>query len=170
MTESAQNADFRRKPQIFAGSPLLLEIPAFGGRREPQKTADFPRKPKNFAESRRKPQIGLRHLRSVTFGSAPKMAFSGFPASGLCRGWGGGGCKCRPASVHRVLLCSLRRSRLRSSSRKPGSESLGTKPPAPAQRSLSLLGHGHLLNCLGAPLTWGRPHEERVKQTTGNFF
>ena len=32
--------------QIFANSPLLLEIPEFGGRRKPQKTADFRRKPK----------------------------------------------------------------------------------------------------------------------------
>ena len=60
MTERAQNADFRRKPQIFADSPLLLEIQAFGERR----------KPKIFAENRRKPQIGLRQLRSVTFSSA----------------------------------------------------------------------------------------------------
>ena len=59
MTESTQNADFRRKPQIFADSPLLLEIPAIGGRRKPQ----------IFAENRRKPQIGLCHLRSVTFSS-----------------------------------------------------------------------------------------------------
>ena len=43
MTESTQNADFRRKPQISADSPLLLEIPAFGGRRKPQ----------IFAENRR---------------------------------------------------------------------------------------------------------------------
>ena len=64
MTEKAQTADFRRKPQIFADSPLLLEIQAFGGRRKPQKTADF----------RRKPQIGLRHLRCVTFSSALGMA------------------------------------------------------------------------------------------------
>ena len=62
-----QNADFRRKPQIFADSPLLQEIEAFGGRRKPQKTADFLRKPKIFAENRRKPLIGLRHLRCVTF-------------------------------------------------------------------------------------------------------
>ena len=73
MTERAQNADFRRKPQIFADSPLLLEIQAFGGRRKPQKTADFRRKPKIFAENRRKPQIGLRHLRSVTFSSANRV-------------------------------------------------------------------------------------------------
>ena len=50
MTERAQNADFRTKPQIFADSPLLLEIPAFGGRRKPQKTADFRRKPQIFAD------------------------------------------------------------------------------------------------------------------------
>ena len=71
MTENAQNADFRRKPQIFADSPLLLEIPAFGGRRKPQKTADFRRKLKISAENRRKPLIGLRHLRCVTFSLAP---------------------------------------------------------------------------------------------------
>ena len=35
-----------------------------------QETADFRRKPKKFAENRRKPQIRLRHLRSVTFSSA----------------------------------------------------------------------------------------------------
>ena len=73
MTENAQNADFRRKPQIFADSPLLREIEAFGGRRKPQETADFRRKPKIFAENRRLPLIGLRHLSlrgSVTFSSA----------------------------------------------------------------------------------------------------
>ena len=67
MTENAHNADFRKKPQIFADSPLLLEIPAFGGRRKPQKTADLSQKTEDF---RRKPQIGLRHLRCVTFSSA----------------------------------------------------------------------------------------------------
>ena len=75
MTESTKNADFRRKPQIFADSPILLEIPAFGGRRKPQKTADFRRKPKIFAENRRKPQIGFRHLRCVTFSSGPSREF-----------------------------------------------------------------------------------------------
>ena len=45
-----------------------LRSPTFGGRRKPQKTAD--RKPKIFAENRRKPQIGLRHLSCVTFRSA----------------------------------------------------------------------------------------------------
>ena len=44
----------------FWTMPILLKIPAFGGRR----------KPKIFAENRRKPQIGLCHLRSVTFSSA----------------------------------------------------------------------------------------------------
>ena len=63
MTERAQNADFRRKPQIFADSPLLLEIPAFGGRRKPQKTADFRRKPQILA--------GNRRLGSVTLGASP---------------------------------------------------------------------------------------------------
>ena len=54
MTESAQNADFRRKPQIFADSPLLLEIPAFGGHRKPQKNRRFSQKTE---DSRRKPKI-----------------------------------------------------------------------------------------------------------------
>ena len=66
MTERAQNADFRRKPQIFADSPLLLEIQAFGGRRKPQKTADFRRKPQIFAEP-----AGNRRLGSVTLGASP---------------------------------------------------------------------------------------------------
>ena len=60
MTESTQNADFRRRPQVFADSPLLLEIPAFGGRREPQKTEDFARK-----------TAGNRRLGSVTLGPSP---------------------------------------------------------------------------------------------------
>ena len=61
MTESTKNADFRREPQIFADSPLLLEIPAFGGGRKPQifaencrfsqKTEDFRRKPQETADS-----------------------------------------------------------------------------------------------------------------------
>ena len=44
-------ADFRRKPLIFADSPLLLEIPASGGHRKPQQTADFRRKPQIWAPS-----------------------------------------------------------------------------------------------------------------------
>ena len=58
-----QTADFRR---------FLLEIPAFGGHKKTQKTTDFCRKPKIFAEKCRKTQIGLRHLRSVTFSLALK--------------------------------------------------------------------------------------------------
>ena len=57
VTESTQNADFRRKPQIFADSPLLLEIPAFWraqetaeNRRFSQKTEDFRRKPQETAD------------------------------------------------------------------------------------------------------------------------
>ena len=57
MTESAQNADFRRKPQIFADLPLLLETQTFGGRKETaenprisQKTEDFRRKPQKTAD------------------------------------------------------------------------------------------------------------------------
>ena len=70
MTERAQNADFRRKLQIFADSALLLEVQAFGGCRKPQKTADVRRKTEIFAENCRKPQIRLRHLRCVTLSSA----------------------------------------------------------------------------------------------------
>ena len=59
MTERAQNADFfRRKPQIFADSPLLLEIPRLGWRRQEtaenrrfsQKTEDFRRKPQETVD------------------------------------------------------------------------------------------------------------------------
>ena len=56
MTENAQNADFRRKPQIFADSPLLLEIQAFRGRRKPQETAGNRRFSQETADFRRKPQ------------------------------------------------------------------------------------------------------------------
>ena len=53
MTERAQNADFRRKPQIFAGSPLLLEIQAFGGRRKLQIFAENRRFSQKTAGNRR---------------------------------------------------------------------------------------------------------------------
>ena len=61
--ERPENADLHRKPQIFADSPLLLEIQAFGGRRKPQ----------NFAENRRFSQktAGNRRLGSVTLGPSP---------------------------------------------------------------------------------------------------
>ena len=58
VTDRAQNADFGRKLQIFADSPLLLEVQAFRGRRTPQKTADVRRKVEDF---RRKP-AGKRRL------------------------------------------------------------------------------------------------------------
>ena len=65
MTETAQNADFRRKPLILADSPLLLEIPwyALGGRRKPQKTAENRR----FSQK----TAGNRRLGSVTLGASP---------------------------------------------------------------------------------------------------
>ena len=66
MTEKAQNADFRRKPQIFADSLLLLEIQAFGGRKKPQKTADF-RRNRRFSQK----TAGNRRLGSVTLGASP---------------------------------------------------------------------------------------------------
>ena len=45
MKERAQNADFHRKPRIFADSTLLLEVHAIGGRRKLQIfTENFRRK------------------------------------------------------------------------------------------------------------------------------
>ena len=41
---------FAENPQIFADSPLHLEIHACGGRRKPQKTEDFRRKPQATAD------------------------------------------------------------------------------------------------------------------------
>ena len=63
MTERAPNADFRRKPLIFADSPLLLEIQAFGGRRKPQ----------IFAGNRRfsRKTAGNHRLGSVTLSPSP---------------------------------------------------------------------------------------------------
>ena len=63
MTENAQNADFaenRRFSQIHPFSWKFKRLEGAGNRR----------KPKILAENRRKPQIGLCHLRCVTFGSA----------------------------------------------------------------------------------------------------
>ena len=41
-----------------------------------QKTVDIRREPRIFAENRRKPQIGVRDLSSVTFSSALFLVFS----------------------------------------------------------------------------------------------
>ena len=60
----------QKNRRIFADSLLLLEIQAFGGRRKPRKPQNFRRESKILAGNRKKPQIGLRHLRSVTFSSA----------------------------------------------------------------------------------------------------
>ena len=57
---SQKTADFRR----LSPSPGNTSI------WRAQETADFRRKAQIFAENRMKPQIGLRHLRCVTFGSA----------------------------------------------------------------------------------------------------
>ena len=67
----AQNADFCRKPQILALSPGNSSIWSA------QETAGFRRAPKIFKEKHKKPQIGLRHLRSVTFTSAPEGSSAG---------------------------------------------------------------------------------------------
>ena len=66
VTERVQNADFHRKPQIFADSPLLLEtqdLESAGNRREPQ----------SFAEDQRlsKKTTGSCRLGSVTLGPSP---------------------------------------------------------------------------------------------------
>ena len=55
VTERAQNTDFRRKQQIFADSPLPLEIPAFGfggcrNRLISQEAEDFRRKLQETAD------------------------------------------------------------------------------------------------------------------------
>ena len=60
-------AENRRFSQIHPFSWKFKHLEGAGNRRKPQ---IFARKPKIFAENRRKPQIGLRHLRSVTFSSA----------------------------------------------------------------------------------------------------
>ena len=67
-----------RKTQIFAEDrrftpPNAGKFPAFGGRRKPQKTADFRRKPKIFAET-----AGNRRLGSVTLGASPKLLWPKF--------------------------------------------------------------------------------------------
>ena len=59
MTERAQNADFRRKPQIFADSPLPLEIQASGGHRKPQILAENRRFSQKTAGNRRSGSVTL---------------------------------------------------------------------------------------------------------------
>ena len=60
-------AEHRRFSQIRPFSWKFQHLEGAGNRRKPQ---IFARKPKIVAENRRKLQIGLRHLRSVTFSSA----------------------------------------------------------------------------------------------------
>ena len=69
---SQRTADFRR----FAPSPGNSSI------WRAQETADLRGKPKTFAENRKKPQIGLRHLRCVTFSSALNYLRNSFVAHG----------------------------------------------------------------------------------------
>ena len=63
MTESAQNADFRRFTPSPGNSSIWRAQETAEDRRFSQETVIF-------AENRRKLQIGIRHLRSVTFSSA----------------------------------------------------------------------------------------------------
>ena len=58
---SQKTADFFRRFTPSPGNSSIWKA---------QETADFRRKPKIFAENRRKPQIGLRHLRCITFSSS----------------------------------------------------------------------------------------------------
>ena len=56
----------RNVHQVF----FFLEIQALGGCRKLQKTADLAENRRFFAESHRKLQIGVHHLRSVTLRSS----------------------------------------------------------------------------------------------------
>ena len=138
MTERAHNADICRKPQIFADSPLLLEIPAPGGRRKPRKTADCRRKPKIFAENCRKLQIGLRHLRCVTFSSAlfSKIRLNRFLGLAMWKE----GLALRAENP----LINLVRHRLALRSRPPFTGVLQGPGPESAPRSAFLGDFGHL--------------------------
>ena len=76
---------WQRKPttQIFTKNRRFSPFPGNSSIWRAQETAEnrrFSQKTelqKIFAENRRKPQIGLRHLRSVTFSSALRTAFDG---------------------------------------------------------------------------------------------
>ena len=63
---------WQRKPktQIFAENRRFSQIHPFSWKLKHLEGAGNRRKPQMFAEKRRKPLIGLRHLRSVTFSSA----------------------------------------------------------------------------------------------------
>ena len=63
VTERAQNADFRHR------KPLIFRSPGNSSTWRAQETAENRR----FREICRKPQIGVRHLRSVTVSSALLM-------------------------------------------------------------------------------------------------
>ena len=63
MTETAEKRRFSQKTADFRRFTLLF------GNSSIWRAQDFRRKPQIFAENRRKPQIGLRHLRCVTFSS-----------------------------------------------------------------------------------------------------
>ena len=70
--ESPKRRFWQKTTEILADSPLLLEILAFGGRRETR------RKPQSFAENRRfsKKTKDLRRLSSVTSGPSPSFSES----------------------------------------------------------------------------------------------
>ena len=72
------------KTQIFAENRRFSQIHPFFWECQHVEGAGNRWKPQIFAGSRRKPQIGLRHLRSVTFSSALKKLF--FFTARLCRG------------------------------------------------------------------------------------
>ena len=58
------------KKQIFAANRSFSQIHPFSWKLKHLEGADFRRKPQLFADNQRFSQIGLRHLRSVTFSSA----------------------------------------------------------------------------------------------------
>ena len=82
------SVNFGRKPQIFADSPLLLEIQAFGGRRKPHRKPQWRKAPMAFPDSSSEldkfqsaifagnrnfsqETAGNRRLGSVTLGPSP---------------------------------------------------------------------------------------------------
>ena len=69
-TELRWQREREPKTQIFAENRRFLQIHPFSWKFKHLESADIRRKPKIFAENRRKPQIGLRHLSCVTLSSA----------------------------------------------------------------------------------------------------